>query len=147
VELEGTDDLSVHRRAVRGARGGSRARCRAAYPIVDATGHSDIAPGRKTDPGPVLRLAEVPARGGRGAPVESALHVIASPVSMKIPAVVATSVVVLLIAGCSGHEVVRPTVNVSVGQQLIDLKKAREAGALSEKEYREQRESLIRSVE
>jgi len=66
---------------------------------------------------------------------------------MKIPAVVATSVVVLLIAGCSGHEVVRPTVNVSVGQQLIDLKKAREAGALSEKEYREQRESLIRSVE
>lgn len=51
------------------------------------------------------------------------------------------------LAGCGGNEVVRPTVNISVGQQLIDLKKARDSGALSEREYREQRESLIRNVE
>lgn len=51
------------------------------------------------------------------------------------------------LAGCGGHEVVRPTVNISVGQQLIDLMKARDSGALSEREYREQRESLIRNVE
>jgi hypothetical protein len=35
---------------------------------------------------------------------------------------------------------------VSVGQQLIDLKKARASGALSASEYQRQRESLIDSV-
>ena len=35
----------------------------------------------------------------------------------------------LSLTGCGGHEVVRPTVDVSIGQQLIDLKRAREAGA------------------
>jgi hypothetical protein len=51
------------------------------------------------------------------------------------------------VAGCGGSEVVRPAVNVSVGQQLIDLKKARDSGALSPREYESQKSQLIRSVE
>jgi hypothetical protein len=52
-----------------------------------------------------------------------------------------------LAAGCGGNEVVRPAVSVSVGQQLIDLKKARDSGALSEREYQSQRAALIKNVE
>ncbi|HEU5294173.1 MAG TPA: hypothetical protein VFU71_05250 [Burkholderiaceae bacterium] len=57
----------------------------------------------------------------------------------------APAVVVLGLVGC-GNEVVQPTVNVSVGQQLIDLKNARDSGALKEDEYRKQRKMLIDSV-
>ncbi|HAF54815.1 MAG TPA: hypothetical protein DCL01_06285 [Thauera sp.] len=53
----------------------------------------------------------------------------------------------LSLTGCGGHEVVRPTVDVSIGQQLIDLKRARESGALSQREYERQRKRLIDSVE
>lgn len=65
----------------------------------------------------------------------------------KVLVLAGAAIVAAGLAGCGGHEVVRPTVNVSVGQQLIDLKKARDSGALSEREYREQREALIRNVE
>jgi hypothetical protein len=52
------------------------------------------------------------------------------------------------LTGCGGGEqVVRPTVSVSVGQQLIDLKKAHDSGALSDKEYQSQKSKLIKSVE
>jgi hypothetical protein len=50
------------------------------------------------------------------------------------------------LAGCSTTEVVPPTMNVSVGQQLIDLKHAHDNGALSDDEYQRQRKQLIDSV-
>ena len=57
----------------------------------------------------------------------------------------------LSLTGCGGHEVVRPTVDVSIGQQLIDRAErpgnAADAGALSDREYERQRERLIDSVE
>jgi hypothetical protein len=60
-------------------------------------------------------------------------------------AVVAAAV----LAGCSSTstEVLPPTVNVSIGQQLIDLKKARDSGALSQKEYEAQVRKVIDSVQ
>jgi len=55
---------------------------------------------------------------------------------------------VMLLAACSSAktEVMPPHVNVSIGQQLIDLKKAKESGAISEKEYQAQVKRVIDSV-
>jgi len=56
--------------------------------------------------------------------------------------------VAAMLAACGTTEVVKKqTVGVSVGQQLIDLKRARDSGAMSEHEYHVQKEDLIRSVE
>ncbi|GAB1460295.1 MAG: hypothetical protein JNL37_14370 [Thauera sp.] len=66
---------------------------------------------------------------------------------MNTPAALFAGLLGLSLAACGGHEVVRPTVDVSIGQQLIDLKRARETGALSEHEYERQRKRLIDSVE
>jgi hypothetical protein len=52
----------------------------------------------------------------------------------------------LSLSGCGTTEVVQPAVNASIGQQLIDLKKAYEGGALTQSEYEKQREKLIGSV-
>ncbi len=52
-----------------------------------------------------------------------------------------------LVGGCGGNEVLQPTVSVSVGQQLIDLKKARDSGALNERDYERQKKLLIDSVQ
>ena len=53
------------------------------------------------------------------------------------------------LGGCSSAktEVLPPTVSVSIGQPLIDLKKARDTGALSDKEYQAQVRRLIDSVQ
>ena len=58
VELEGTDDVPYA-----GAQYAMLARLakalRRRYPIDDIVGHSDIAPGRKTDPGPAFDWARL----------------------------------------------------------------------------------------
>ncbi len=56
-------------------------------------------------------------------------------------------VVAATLTACGSEEVVKPAMNVSVGQQLIDLKKAKDSGALSEREYEHQKADLIRNVE
>ena len=51
VELEGTDDMPFSD-AQYAVLNGLLEELRAAYPITGLAGHSDIAPGRKSDPGP-----------------------------------------------------------------------------------------------
>jgi AmpD protein len=53
VELEGTDLRPYGARQYRSLAWLTRA-IRARYPIDDVVGHRDIAPGRKTDPGPAF---------------------------------------------------------------------------------------------
>jgi hypothetical protein len=51
-----------------------------------------------------------------------------------------------VLAGCASDEIVKARLDVTVGQQLIDLKNAHDAGALSRAEYDRQRVRLIESV-
>jgi Short C-terminal domain len=51
-----------------------------------------------------------------------------------------------LLAGCSHREVLQPAVEVTFGQQLIDLKRAHDSGALSASEYQRQKQRLIDSI-
>jgi AmpD protein len=53
IELEGTDSLPYAIEQYRMLGRLSRA-LKKRYPIADIAGHSDIAPGRKTDPGPAF---------------------------------------------------------------------------------------------
>ena len=53
IELEGADEMPFEDAQYARLRA-LLAVLKGRYPIVDVTGHSDIAPGRKTDPGPAF---------------------------------------------------------------------------------------------
>ena len=53
----------------------------------------------------------------------------------------------LTVIGCSSTDVVRAPLDVTIGQQLIDLKAAHDSGALTRSEFESQRRQLIDSVE
>lgn len=63
IEIEGTDHLPFTHEQYAATASLVRAIC-AAYPITAIAGHSDIAPGRKTDPGPHFDWAHLRALGG-----------------------------------------------------------------------------------
>lgn len=59
----------------------------------------------------------------------------------------ATAVAALvLVAGCSSRPA-GPRVDVTIGQQLIELKEAHAAGAITTKEWDKQRKRLIESFQ
>lgn len=60
IELEGTDHIPYTDAQYTMLRGVLRA-LQAHYPIKDIVGHSDIAPGRKTDPGPAFDWSRIEA--------------------------------------------------------------------------------------
>ena len=64
---------------------------------------------------------------------------------LKYKVVIAMAIIAML-NGCSSTDVVRAPMDVSIGQQLIDLKKAYDNGVLSSSEYDSQRRRLIDSV-
>ena len=63
IEIEGTDDLPFTPEQYVATAALVRAICKA-YPIAAIAGHSDIAPGRKTDPGPCFDWAHLRTLGG-----------------------------------------------------------------------------------
>ena len=66
IELEGTDTRRYTAAQYRALGRLARALLRR-YPIVDVVGHCDVAPGRKTDPGPAFDWARLARRIGRAA--------------------------------------------------------------------------------
>ena len=63
VELEGADDVPFED-AQYATLGALTKALAAAYPLVDVLGHSDVAPGRKTDPGPFFDWSRYRAVAG-----------------------------------------------------------------------------------
>lgn len=53
---------------------------------------------------------------------------------------------VFALAACSSNKMVHAPLEVTIGQQLIDLKNAHKNGALSDAEYDQQRRRLIQAA-
>ena len=71
VELEGTDELPYESAQYATLARLTRA-LRRRYPIAEVVGHKDIAPGRKTDPGPAFDWARYrKSTAGRGRSAEA----------------------------------------------------------------------------
>ena len=52
-----------------------------------------------------------------------------------------------LLGGCGSAKPKGPRVDVTIGQQLIELKEAHAAGALNDAEYARQRKALIDNMQ
>jgi AmpD protein len=68
VELEGTDDTPYTAAQYRRLASLARALARRYPGLVELAGHADVAPGRKTDPGPAFDWARLSALLGAGGP-------------------------------------------------------------------------------
>ncbi len=66
---------------------------------------------------------------------------------MKAASIIATLAMASILTACSSDAPRGPRIDVTIGQQLIELKEAREAGALTDKEYERQKKALIDSIE
>lgn len=62
---------------------------------------------------------------------------------MPLAAIVAAGV----LNGCGSEPPKGPRVDVSIGQQLIELKEAHDTGALTDKEHARQKKQLIDNVQ
>jgi hypothetical protein len=58
----------------------------------------------------------------------------------------AACLALMALAACSSNKVLRGPLDVSIGQQLIELKQAHSNGAMNDAEYEQQRKQLIRNV-
>ncbi len=65
-------------------------------------------------------------------------------VNRKIP--LSAIVVAGILSACGSEPSAGPRVDVTIGQQLIELKEAHESGALTDKEYARQKKQLINNL-
>jgi PBP1b-binding outer membrane lipoprotein LpoB len=70
----------------------------------------------------------------------------------RIISALTATVMMLALAGCCGGgttttTVEKPTYNTTVGEQMIDLQKAYESGAISEAEYKKAKENILKGID